>query len=163
MEIKCIDWEISNRVKVKDIMTKEVVFVDPETSMLKVAEILIENRFHSVPVVSEGRVVGIVTETDFFDKKSGHLYLPTYINVLEETGVRDNLPADKKRELSALKEMKVRDIMTTGCLTVNPEMQLSQLVDMFKKTAFHSFAVTDKKSSLQGIVTLYDIVSLIKI
>lgn len=144
-------------------MTKNVISATPETSIVDVANILIANRFHSLPVVNDGKVVGIVTERDFFDKKSGQLYLPTYISVLEEESTSGRLHPEKQQELDNLKNMKVKDIMTPAGITVGPEMQLSQLVEMFKKSAFHSFAVTDNKSSLVGIVTLFDIVSLIKI
>jgi len=55
-------------MKVKDIMTKDVIFVSPETKINKVADKLIKHRIHGVPVIKEGKLVGIITETDFFTK-----------------------------------------------------------------------------------------------
>ncbi|MCP1302157.1 CBS domain-containing protein [Chryseobacterium sp. S0630] len=45
-------------------MTKALVIVDPETTIKEVVEILSEHSFHSVPVVENGDLKGIVTTTD---------------------------------------------------------------------------------------------------
>lgn len=51
-------------VKIKDIMKKYVVSVDPELSLGDAAKILANNRIGSVVVVSKGKPVGIVTNED---------------------------------------------------------------------------------------------------
>ena len=49
----------------RDVMTKAVVTVKPETPMGKIAALLLENAISGVPVVDEtGAVIGIVTEGD---------------------------------------------------------------------------------------------------
>jgi CBS domain-containing protein len=54
----------SSSTKVADIMTKEVIFVDPETSMQRCMQLMIEHRFRHLPVVASGQVVGIVSIGD---------------------------------------------------------------------------------------------------
>jgi CBS domain-containing protein len=49
---------------VEDVMTPEPVCVTPDTSQKKVLEILGEGKFHAVPVVEDGNVVGIITNKD---------------------------------------------------------------------------------------------------
>ncbi len=52
-------------VSVSDIMDREVVTVSPETSSIQAIEILHNNDLSSLPVVENGKLVGIVTEYDF--------------------------------------------------------------------------------------------------
>lgn len=53
-------------VAVGEFMTRQVVTVTPETPAREAVELLIDNRFGSLPVLGdEGELVGIVTETDF--------------------------------------------------------------------------------------------------
>ena len=46
-------------------MSRAVVTVTPETSLTRASELMLENAFRSLPVVaSDGRLIGILTETD---------------------------------------------------------------------------------------------------
>lgn len=54
----------SNYLSAKDIMTKFPVFVEPEDSIGLVADIFLANRFHSMPVLDDDELVGIVTSHD---------------------------------------------------------------------------------------------------
>src|SRR3954447_15238922 len=49
---------------VRDLMTREVVAVEEETPLPEVARLLEERRIKRVPVLREGRVVGIVSRAD---------------------------------------------------------------------------------------------------
>jgi len=52
-------------IPVKDIMRRELVTVSPETSTLEAIDLIWENQVSCLPVTSEGKLVGIVTQTDF--------------------------------------------------------------------------------------------------
>ena len=45
-------------------MAKSPLTVDANTSIKEVAEILSQQSFHSIPVVENGKLVGLVTTTD---------------------------------------------------------------------------------------------------
>ncbi len=47
-----------------DIMTKYPLQLDPEDSIGLAADIFLANKFHALPIVEEGRLVGIVTSHD---------------------------------------------------------------------------------------------------
>jgi CBS domain-containing protein len=51
-------------VRVKEIMTYPVVTVPPETSVGEVADIMTTKGIGCLPVVSDGKLVGMVTKTD---------------------------------------------------------------------------------------------------
>lgn len=54
----------SNEVKVEEIMTGELVIITPEKTLEDAADVMTEKRIKKLPVVHEGRLVGIVTATD---------------------------------------------------------------------------------------------------
>ena len=57
-------------MKISEIMTSEVITVGEYMPVTEVAKIVSENKIHAVPVVdSENKVLGIITETDFFTKQ----------------------------------------------------------------------------------------------
>jgi len=51
-------------VKVKNVMTKNVKAVRPEMDIREAAKLFVENKLGCFPVVSEGKLVGILTTTD---------------------------------------------------------------------------------------------------
>ena len=55
------------RIKVKNIMTKEVITVPPDFTVEETALVLQKNKISGAPVVdSKGKVVGTITQTDLF-------------------------------------------------------------------------------------------------
>ncbi|QGY39630.1 CBS domain-containing protein [Pseudodesulfovibrio cashew] len=60
-------YYLLSEIRIKDIMTKKVVTIRPDETVEKAAVLMLEGRFGSLPVVDEdGRVVGILTDTDVF-------------------------------------------------------------------------------------------------
>jgi CBS domain-containing protein len=52
-------------------MTSEVITTTPETPLLEAAKILMEKKIGCMPVVEDGRLVGILTESDFVALAAG--------------------------------------------------------------------------------------------
>jgi acetoin utilization protein AcuB len=62
-------WEISYllaQVKVKEVMTKEVITVGQDTTLEDAARLMVDNKVGSLPVMRDGTIVGIITESDIF-------------------------------------------------------------------------------------------------
>jgi acetoin utilization protein AcuB len=149
-------------MKIKDIMTTDVISVSPEMSISKVADIIFANRFHGLPVAEKGRLVGIITEDDFFLKNYDAMYLPSHIKFVKENKLADNLPDDVKNKIEKLLEMKARDIMTTNCISAKADMDVSELMKTVKETKFTTFPVINEENDLIGIVTLSDILGTVR-
>ncbi|NND76849.1 MAG: CBS domain-containing protein [Flavobacteriales bacterium] len=58
------DTPIYSELTVNDIMSTDPFFLSPSASIQEVARILAKGEFHAVPVVVEGKVVGIVSTAD---------------------------------------------------------------------------------------------------
>lgn len=55
------------KTPVKEVMTKDPITVTPDTTIEEAAVIMRDNQISGLPVVEDGKIVGIVTETDIFD------------------------------------------------------------------------------------------------
>jgi acetoin utilization protein AcuB len=77
-------WEINyllNQVKVKQVMTKDVITVQEDCPIEDAASLMRDNKVGGLPVMRGGQLVGIITESDLFD---------VFLELLmaEEKGVR---------------------------------------------------------------------------
>lgn len=62
-------WEISYllaQVKVREVMTKEVITVGEDATLEDAARLMVDNKVGSLPVMRDGIVAGIITESDIF-------------------------------------------------------------------------------------------------
>ncbi len=57
--------ELLNHIRVKDIMTKNVASIDPDSDLRTAAALMIDKKIGCLPVVEEEVLVGILTEADF--------------------------------------------------------------------------------------------------
>lgn len=62
-----VDTLVYNMFTIDQVMAKNVVTVPTTATIKEVAKILAENEFHALPVVDDGRLVGIVTTTDLIN------------------------------------------------------------------------------------------------
>ncbi|HLD96711.1 MAG TPA: CBS domain-containing protein [Candidatus Nanoarchaeia archaeon] len=67
----------AQKIMVKDIMTKEVITVEPETSLYDAMLKLSENKIKHLPVVKDNLLLGIITAMDILRVQ------PSYMEVLE--------------------------------------------------------------------------------
>ena len=62
-------WEMNyllSKVTVKGVMTKKVATVDVDTPIEEAARIMADKKIGGMPVMNNGKVVGMITETDLF-------------------------------------------------------------------------------------------------
>jgi CBS domain-containing protein len=59
-----VDTAIYNMLSIEDIMIKNPLTVSPDTTILEVSKLLASKEFHSLPVVENNALVGIITTTD---------------------------------------------------------------------------------------------------
>lgn len=56
-----------SKTLVKDAMTKEVITISPEALLEEAAVLMRDHRISTLAVVQDGKLVGIITESDIFD------------------------------------------------------------------------------------------------
>jgi CBS domain-containing protein len=113
---------------VSEVMNTSVVTVDPTSSIGEAAEKMIEAGVGAVVVMEDmARIVGIVTE-------------------------RDLMRAVAQRARAA--EAKVRQWMTEGVITIQPETEIKDAAKMMFERNFRHLPVVSKDGRLMGIASL---------
>jgi acetoin utilization protein AcuB len=51
-------------LRARDFMTEDPLFIEPDDTIGLAADIFLANQFHALPIVDEGKLVGIITTHD---------------------------------------------------------------------------------------------------
>jgi CBS domain-containing protein len=125
-------------MKVVDIMTKDPLTVTPVETIGQADELMNTNKIRQLPVVQGKDLVGIITDRDIRSFLSGSL--------LESIEAREK----------AL-NTEVRETMTTEPITVSPDDDLQEAVELMIDEKIGGIPVVDDAEGLVGIVTYVDI------
>lgn len=117
-------------MKVKEIMTKDVAYIKPDTTVTEAAKLMQQYNVGSIPVCDRTGVVGMVTDRDIVVR-----------NVI--TGIDPQ-------------STPVSNIMTTKVATVTSDTDVNQLGDIMSKNQIRRIPVVDN-NTLVGIVALGDL------
>jgi CBS domain-containing protein len=147
-------------MKVKEIMTKDVVSVQPNTKVSEVACLISEKNFRGVPVVENEIVVGMITENDFLTQDFAKVHIPSLIKIFNDLKIDKYLPQGKG-ELSSILSADASSIMTKKFIFVTPDTHVTELVKIFHDQQVNPIPVLDENKKLVGIVSKSDILNLI--
>ena len=134
-------------MKVEDVMTRDVVTVDRQTSLKAVAEILATNRISGLPVVEDGRVLGVVSEADIVEKEAGE---PSP-GALERLRGRTRASAKSSARTAG-------EAMTSPALTISPLYDVARAARLMAERQINRLPVVAEDGGLLGIVTRADLV-----
>jgi acetoin utilization protein AcuB len=98
-------WELNyllSKVTVKRVMTKKVITVDVDTPIEEAARIMADSKIGGLPVMNNGRVVGMITETDLF--KVFLELMGARDRALRVTATIDNKPGELAKVTKAIAE-----------------------------------------------------------
>lgn len=140
-------------MKAKDVMTREVVSVDPERTVGEVARVLLAHGVSAVPVVDGGRLVGIVSEGDLMhraeigtDRRPRSWWLRLF------TG-----DATLAREYTKAHAERVSDVMTTEVIVVEEETPLADVAAVLDSKRIKRVPVV-RDGRVVGVVSRADLV-----
>ena len=97
---------------IKGFMTREVVTVSPDTLVNEIRRIVVERDIGRVPVVDEGRLVGIVSRTDLLRTMHGDQYPEDHVVLY--TGSEPELNKDYRDTLEFRLPKMIQDILKTA-------------------------------------------------
>ena len=144
-------------MKVRDVMTVEVVTAHPDTSVNLVARLMAGRDISGVPVVEDGRVVGIVTELDLIVRNT-RLKPPAFFALLDAR-IPLETPAHYRERLRHMLGTLARDVMTEEVVTIGPDEELETLAEVMVKRRVNPLPVVED-GTLVGIVSRSDIIGM---
>jgi acetoin utilization protein AcuB len=125
---------------VKDWMSKDPITINDDTSMMKAIHLMKQNRFRRLPVLQEGRLVGIVSDRD-----------------LKEASPSKATTLDVHELYYLLAELQVKDIMTRDPITVASDDTVEHAAQLMLENTISGLPVTDDKGAVVGILTQSDV------
>jgi CBS-domain-containing membrane protein len=142
-------------LKAKDIMTKEVITVYPDTEITQAAHLLLDKHISGLPVVDkEGRLTGIICQSDLIAQQR-KIPLPSFFILLGGT-----IPLTSARhiekEVKKMAALTVSEAMTPDPISVDPETAMEDIATLMVKRNIHTLPVLEK-GWLVGIIGKEDI------
>lgn len=142
-------------LKVKDIMTRDVITVQPETEIVHATRLLLENHINGVPVTDEaGKLVGILCQSDLIAQQK-ELPIPsffTFLNGIISTASMKHI----EKQVQKIAATRVAEAMSPNPVTVPSDADIKDVAALMVDQNFHTIPVVDG-GKLVGIVGKEDI------
>jgi CBS domain-containing protein len=160
----------------RDIMTREVVHVTPETPITEVVAILSTESITGVPVIAANRVVGVISASDIVefagngdhqleettlphddidDEIEDELALEVSALDLEEAEIADQFEDSSADDVELFEEYTAGDLMTRKLCSMPSATPLDRAAKEMVRTGVHRLLVMDG-NQLVGIATSMD-------
>ncbi len=129
---------------VKDWMSSDVITVEAKTGLLEADRVMRENGIRRLPVVENGRLVGIVTYGDIREARpSAATSLSTWeMNYL-------------------LSRLEVREVMTQNPITIKPDAIIGEAASLMLNNRISGLPVVTAQGEIAGIITESDIFRMV--
>jgi CBS-domain-containing membrane protein len=139
---------------VKDVMTTHVVALTKESSFKDVAALLRQHRVSAFPVVdADGKVIGVVSDTDMLPKEALLAGLP------EKGSGPDAAVYDHNDFLKAI-GVTAASIMTTAPVTITADEPVTSAARLMYSCKVRSLPVVTENGYLTGIISRSDVLSV---
>ena len=125
---------------IKDWMATSVLTVDANTSVMRATRTMKENNIRRLPVMSHGKLVGVVTDRD-----------------LKDASPSSTSDMDIHEMYYLLSEMKVKDVMTDKCISLKQDDTLEKAALVMLKERISGIMVLDDEENLVGLLSETDI------
>ena len=132
---------MKQRVPVSQIMTKELVVLNPTQSLYDAEKLFNKHSIRHIPVVEGDRVVGVISRSD--------LLRISYADLNENEETVDSVVYDM---------YTLPQVMTRVPVTVESNTTIKEVAEILSKQSFHSIPVVEQ-GKLGGIVTTTDLIN----
>ena len=120
--------------EVRTIMTKNPIVVSPEDIVSDVSEMMVTKKIQQLPVVEDGKLVGIITSYDLW------------------RNLRESENSEGK---------SVREVMNTNVAKIAPKDKVKTAAELFIDRRFKTLPVVNLRNELKGVVTSFDVIKYV--
>ena len=149
----------------EQFMTKSVVSVSPEASLLDVLRLFVEEDIHGAPVIDEaGDLVGVVTTSDLLraeeEEHDTLIAASDYLREILEFSAPD-APRDLTDFQDRLAQRRVADVMTNAYASVRADAPVADVARCLRENGIHRVWV-ERDGALCGVVSALDLMPVIE-
>ena len=142
-------------IRVRDLMTVDVITFTPDTEISKAAKVLLENRINGAPVVDENqRLLGIICQSDLIAQQK-RFPVPTLFTILDGY-IPLSSTRQIEREVRKIAALTVSEAMTPDPVTVDPDTDLEKVAGLMVDKNLHTLPVVEG-DRLVGIIGKEDV------
>ena len=146
-------------LKAKDIMTKDLITLSPDTEISEAAGILLERRINGAPVVdADGRLRGILCQSDLIAQQK-RFPVPSVFTLLDSF-IPLSSQKSLEREMKKIVATRVADAMSENPVSVDLETSLEVIATLMVERKFHTLPVVDG-GRVVGIIGKEDVLRTI--
>ena len=125
---------------VQDFMSKDLITVDEDASIIKASKLMKQNRLRHLPVLRKGRLVGLVSDRE-----------------LKEATPSKATTLDIHEMYYLLDRITVKSLMPKQLFTIAPGETVEKAAAVMLNRNISALPVVDPQGALQGIITKGDI------
>ncbi len=137
---------MQNTTPISRIMTRKPATVAPDDNLESVRSIFEKHGFHHIPVVESGKLVGIISYTD-------------YLRVISD--LYGNAGAERVNE-RPLHTKLVKEAMTEHLVCLAPTDTIEDALRVFQPNHFHAVPVIEGDRRLVGILSTHDLIKVLE-
>jgi CBS-domain-containing membrane protein len=142
-------------LKTKDIMTRDIVTVSPETEITLAAKLLLEKGINGAPVVDKnGKLVGIICQSDLIAQQKS-LPMPSVFTLLDGY-IPLTIVKSLEKAAQKIAATRVADAMTPDPVTIQSDTGVEELANLMVDKKLYTLPVVDDEK-LVGVVGKEDI------
>jgi CBS-domain-containing membrane protein len=142
-------------LKAKDIMTRDLITVSPQTEIAGAAKILLEKRINGLPVIDDsGKLVGILCQSDLVAQQKS-IPIPSVYTLLDSFIPLTSLKRIDK-EVQKIAALTVEQAMTPDPVTVGPETDIEDVARLMVDKKYHTLPVVEG-DQIVGVVGKEDV------
>ncbi|MBS3973643.1 MAG: CBS domain-containing protein [Actinobacteria bacterium] len=145
-----------SELTVANVMSKDPLTIAPDASVTDAARLMVEERIGALPVIENGKLIGIVTEGDLI-MQDVKLEFPTYLHLLDGFIMYPPATARFESELKKAVAANVRAVMTENPVTVRVDASLEEVATLLVEKDVSRLPVLDG-DRLVGIISKSDVV-----
>jgi len=143
-------------MKVRDVMTPNVVSVTADLTVVEVAKLMLDRRISAVPVIDGSeKVVGVISEGDLIRRpeldtdKPRSRWLRFFMS-----------DEDRARDYVKTHGLRARDVMSQPVVSVSPDATLTDVVNLMTARRIKRVIVLEH-GKLVGVITRSDLLRML--
>jgi len=151
--------EARNNPLVTHIMRAGIPHVSPEDSIGTTARLLVDHKVPGVPVVENGKIIGIITESDIIAREAD-VEVPTPVPFLDAIFMAD-AGQEFDEELRKVLAVNARQLMTSPVYSVRSSATLTEVATLMVDRGVNPIPVLNDELQFIGLVSRADVVRVI--